>query len=60
MLPATVLRLANDFKNIVAKEASGDMVRKKLIKNKPENFYLVISGDDMIVYRLAGGSVLFL
>jgi 4-hydroxy-tetrahydrodipicolinate synthase len=59
MLPATVLRLAKDFKNIVAiKEAAGDMVQAmQLIKNKPENF-LVISGDDMIALPmvLAGGS----
>jgi 4-hydroxy-tetrahydrodipicolinate synthase len=59
MVPATVLRLANDFKNIVAiKEAAGDMVQAmQLIKNKPENF-LVISGDDMIALPivLAGGS----
>jgi 4-hydroxy-tetrahydrodipicolinate synthase len=58
MVPATVLRLANDFKNIVAiKEAAGDMVQAmQLIKNKPENF-LVISGDDMIALPivLAGG-----
>lgn len=59
MLPATVLRLANDFKNIVAiKEAAGDMVQAmQLIKNKPEGF-LVISGDDMIALPmvLAGGA----
>ena len=59
MLPATVLRLANDFKNIVAiKEAAGDMVQTmQLLKNKPKDF-LVISGDDMIALPtvLAGGS----
>jgi 4-hydroxy-tetrahydrodipicolinate synthase len=59
MLPTTVLRLANDFKNIVAiKEAAGDMVQAmQLIKNKPDDF-LVISGDDMIALPivLAGGS----
>ncbi len=59
MLPATVLRLANDFKNIVAiKEAAGDIVQAmKLIQNKPKDF-LVISGDDMITLPmvLAGGS----
>lgn len=59
MLPKTVLRLANDFNNIVAiKEAAGDIVQAmKLIKNKPENF-LVISGDDMIALPmvLAGGA----
>ena len=59
MLPSTVLRLANDFKNIVAiKEAAGDIVQAmKLIQNKPKGF-LVISGDDMIALPmiLAGGS----
>ena len=59
MLPSTVLRLAHDFKNIVAiKEAAGDIVQAmKLIQNKPEGFH-VISGDDMITLPmvLAGGS----
>lgn len=59
MLPSTVIRLANEFKNIVGiKEAAGDIVQAmKLIQNKPEGF-LVISGDDMITLPmvLAGGS----
>ena len=59
MLPSTVLRLANDFENIVAiKEAAGDMAQAlQLLKNKPDDF-LVISGDDMIALPmvLAGGS----
>ncbi len=59
MLPATVLRLANDFKNIIGiKEAAGDIVQAmKIIQNKPESF-LVISGDDMITLPmvLAGGA----
>jgi 4-hydroxy-tetrahydrodipicolinate synthase len=59
VLPSTVLRLANDFKNIVAiKEAAGDLVQAmQLIHNKPKDF-LVISGDDMIALPmvLAGGS----
>ena len=59
MLPSTVLRLANDFKNIVAiKEAAGDMVQAmQILKNKPKDF-LVISGDDMIALPmvLAGGA----
>lgn len=59
MLPATVIRLAHDFKNIVAiKEAAGDIVQAmKLIQGKPKDF-LVISGDDMITLPmiLAGGS----
>jgi len=59
MLPSTVLRLANDFKNIVGiKEAAGDIVQAmKLIQGKPKDF-LVISGDDMITLPmvLAGGA----
>lgn len=57
--PETVLRLANEFKNIVAiKEAAGDLEQAKtIINNKPEDF-LVVSGDDMIALpmTLAGGS----
>ena len=59
MLPETVIRLANDFDNIVAiKEAAGDIVQAmKIIEKKPKDF-LVISGDDMITLPmiLAGGS----
>lgn len=59
MLPSTVVRLANDFKNIIGiKEAAGDIVQAmKLIQTKPEGF-LVISGDDMITLPmvLAGGA----
>ncbi|KAF2517512.1 4-hydroxy-tetrahydrodipicolinate synthase [Flavobacterium salilacus subsp. salilacus] len=59
MLPATVVRLANDFENIVAiKEAAGDIVQAmKLIQHAPKDF-LVISGDDMITLPmvLAGGA----
>ncbi len=57
--PATVVRLANDFENIVAvKEAAGDIVQAmQIIKNTPKDF-LVISGDDMIALpmTLAGGA----
>ncbi|MWB94262.1 4-hydroxy-tetrahydrodipicolinate synthase [Flavobacterium sp. GA093] len=59
MLPSTVIRLANDFENVVAiKEAAGDMAQAlQLIKNAPKDF-LVISGDDMIALPivLAGGA----
>lgn len=59
MLPKTVLRLANDFENIVAiKEAAGDIVQvMQLLKDKPADFH-VISGDDMTALAsvLAGGS----
>jgi 4-hydroxy-tetrahydrodipicolinate synthase len=59
MLPSTVLRLANDFTNIIGiKEAAGDLVQAmKIIQHKPNDF-LVISGDDMITLPmvLAGGA----
>lgn len=45
--PKTVIRLAKEFKHIVAiKEATGDMgIAMELIQNRPEGF-LVLSGDD--------------
>ena len=59
MAPSTVIRLANDFENVVAiKEAAGDMAQAmQFIKNAPKDF-LVISGDDMIALPivLAGGA----
>lgn len=59
MEPKTVIRLANDFKNIIAiKEAAGIIEQaKELLRNKPKDF-MVISGDDMIALdmTLAGGS----
>jgi 4-hydroxy-tetrahydrodipicolinate synthase len=59
MLPETVMRLANDFDNIVGiKEAIGDMQQvKQLINNKPDRFH-VISGDDITAFEtvFAGGS----
>jgi 4-hydroxy-tetrahydrodipicolinate synthase len=55
----TTLRLASDFKNIIAvKEASGDFVQiMDIIKNKPSNFS-VISGDDALTFPIIalGGS----
>jgi 4-hydroxy-tetrahydrodipicolinate synthase len=59
LLPVTIVRLANDFKNIVAvKEAAGDIVQAmRILQHKPKDF-LVISGDDMMTLPmiLAGGS----
>ncbi len=59
MLPETIVRLANDFENVIAvKEAAGDLVQAmKIIQTAPKDF-LVISGDDMIALpmTLAGGS----
>lgn len=53
MTPATTLRIANEFKNVIAiKEASGDIVQMdEIIKNKPADF-MVISGDDGITFPL--------
>ena len=59
MEPEVVIRLANDFQNIVAiKEAANDIVQAmQLIAGTPDEF-LVISGDDMLALPmlLAGGS----
>lgn len=59
ILPETIIRLANDFENIIAvKEAAGDIVQAmRLIQNAPKDF-LVISGDDMITLPMvyAGGA----
>lgn len=59
MEPKTIIRLANEFKNIVAvKEAAGDLVQAmRIIQHKPKDF-MVISGDDMIALPmvLAGGA----
>lgn len=57
--PETTLRLANDFKNIIAVKEAGNNVHQylELIRNKPEGF-LVLSGDDDLALSvaLAGGS----
>jgi len=59
MLPNTVVKLANDFDNIIGiKEASGDFEQVlDLLKDKPDNF-MVISGEDKLALPLvlAGGS----
>lgn len=49
----TTLRLANDFKNIIAiKEASGNLEQcMRIIKHRPKDF-LVISGDDNLTLPL--------
>lgn len=53
MTAETTLRLARDFKNVIAiKEASGDIAQMDdIIKNKPSHFD-VISGDDGITFPL--------
>ncbi|MFU8797975.1 MAG: 4-hydroxy-tetrahydrodipicolinate synthase, partial [Gammaproteobacteria bacterium] len=47
MLPATTLRLARDFKNIIGVKEAGNNVAQylQLLRDKPEDF-LIISGDD--------------
>ncbi len=59
MEPKTVIRLANDFKNIIAiKEAAGNMAQAlELIRTKPDGFE-IISGDDTLALPLvyAGGA----
>jgi 4-hydroxy-tetrahydrodipicolinate synthase len=59
MEPATIIRLAKDFENVIAvKEAAGNIPQYlELIKKKPNNF-LIISGDDDLALTavLAGGS----
>lgn len=54
ILAETTLRLAHDFKNIIAvKEASGNIEQMmKIIKDKPKDF-LVISGDDALTLPLS-------
>ncbi|PQJ78065.1 4-hydroxy-tetrahydrodipicolinate synthase [Polaribacter porphyrae] len=59
MEPATTLRLAKDFNNIVAVKEAGNNQQQynSLLKDKPADF-LVISGDDDLALgvALAGGS----
>ena len=59
MEPSTTVRLAKDFKNIIAVKEAGNNVAQylQLIKDKPEDF-LVISGDDDLALGvvLAGGA----
>ena len=56
---STTIRLANDFKNIVAVKEAGNNQQQynQLLKDKPKDF-LVISGDDDLAFgvTLAGGS----
>ena len=53
MCSSTVLRLAKEFKNIVAvKEASGNLSQiMDIINAKPEKF-MVISGDDNLTFPM--------
>lgn len=59
MLPATVVRLANEFSNIIGiKEAAGDLVQGMELIRQTNKDFLVISGDDVIALplTLAGGA----
>jgi 4-hydroxy-tetrahydrodipicolinate synthase len=59
MEPETTLRLANDFKNVIAVKEAGNNIGQylNLLKNKPNDFH-IISGDDDLALGvvLAGGS----
>lgn len=59
MQPATTLRLAHDFKNIIGVKEAGNNVAQylHLLRDKPEDF-LIISGDDDLALGvvLAGGA----
>src|SRR5690606_4686475 len=58
ILPSTIKRLAEDFKNIIGvKEAAGDIVQAMKLKSMVPEDFLIISGDDMITLPmvLAGG-----
>jgi len=57
MLPATTLRLANEFKNIVAvKEASGNMSQcMDLVQGKPAHFAVLSGDDDLVLPQVAIG-----
>ncbi len=53
----TTLRLANEFKHIIAvKEAGGDMLQcMQLIANAPEHFMVLSGDDDLVLPQLACG-----
>jgi 4-hydroxy-tetrahydrodipicolinate synthase len=57
MLPATTLRLANEFKHIVAvKEASGNMSQcMDLVQGKPAHFAVLSGDDDLVLPQVAIG-----
>lgn len=57
ILPATALRLANGFKNIVAiKEASGNFSQcMDLVKGKPAHFAVLSGDDDLVMPQISIG-----
>ena len=55
----TTLKLANDFKNIIAVKEAGNNTQQylELIKNKPAGFSIISGDDDLaLAITLAGGS----
>jgi 4-hydroxy-tetrahydrodipicolinate synthase len=57
MQAATTLRLANEFKHIVAvKEASGNMAQcMELVQGAPEHFAILSGDDDLVLPQVAIG-----
>lgn len=57
--PATAIRLAKDFKNIVAiKEASGNFAQfSEILRDKPEEFMLISGDDPVTLPMMALGAV---
>lgn len=57
MLPATVLRLAAECKNIIGiKEASGNMAQcMELIQAAPEEFIIMSGDDNLVLAQMAAG-----
>jgi 4-hydroxy-tetrahydrodipicolinate synthase len=57
MLPSTVLRLANEFKNIVAiKEASGNIAQNMaIVEHAPKDFIVLSGDDDLVLAQMAVG-----
>jgi 4-hydroxy-tetrahydrodipicolinate synthase len=57
MLPATTLKLAKEFKHIVAvKEASGNMSQcMDLVQDKPAHFAVLSGDDDLVLPQIAIG-----
>ncbi|MBA3827991.1 MAG: 4-hydroxy-tetrahydrodipicolinate synthase [Taibaiella sp.] len=57
ILPATALRLANEFTNVIAiKEASGNIAQcMELVQSKPAHFAVLSGDDNLVVAQIAIG-----
>jgi 4-hydroxy-tetrahydrodipicolinate synthase len=57
ILPATALKLAREFKHIVAiKEASGSLPQNmEIIQNKPDHFAVISGDDNLTLPQVAAG-----